>query len=213
MRGASLRNLLGFAALLVLAACTSPIDVGKDYVAPSYSPASGDPSVQGCKLAIIDIGDSRLDPTTIGSMGARVVHGPTDARAWLGNVLKTLSRYGVDVSFPSPGAAPGGDLTASVTLVTLWVAPIATAKTGSVVIDVRYARDGAVVKRTNYRGTNSEPNWFNSSDEIQSMIDDTAEQVVTAMRDDLSSLCGHAEPRRAADGGDARAFAAAGSIG
>ena len=94
---------------------------------------------------------------------------------------------------PPRDTASGDGLTASVTLLTLWVAGITSAKTGSMVISVRYARNGAVVKSANYRGTNSEPNWFNSSDEIQSMIDDAAEQVVRAMSVDLSSLCGHAE--------------------
>jgi hypothetical protein len=193
MRGSSLRSLPGIGALFVLAACASPIDLSTDYVGAPVSPWSGAPQIEGCKLAITEIADRRLDPTTIGLMGPRVVRGPTDAPAWLGNVLRSLSRYGVDVSFPPRDAAPGDDLTASVTLVTLWVAPITTAKTGSMVINVRYERHGAVVKDTNYRGTNSEPNWFNSSDEIQSMIDDAAAQVVKAMSGDLSSLCAHAE--------------------
>jgi uncharacterized lipoprotein YajG len=195
MRGEAIGNLLGLGALFVLAACTSPIDVSTDYVAAPLSPRSGEPHVLGCKLAIADIADSRLDPATIGSLGPRVVHGPTDARAWLGNVLKSLSRYGVDVSLPPRDAAAGDELTASVTLVALWVASVTSAKTGAVLISVRYERNGAVVKRTNYRGTNSEPDWFGSSDEIQSMIDDAAGQVVKAMSDDLRSLCAHAEPQ------------------
>lgn len=168
-----------------------------DYIAPPVLPGSGQPSLQGCKLAITAISDARLDPTTIGNFG-RPIRGPADAPAWLASVLKSLSRYGVDVSFPSPGAAPQDGLTASVTLVTLWVAPIITAKTGSVVIGVRYARGGAAVKQANYRGRESDLDWSAGSDEIQSMIDDTAAQAVQSMADDLATLC--APPAKGAGG-------------
>lgn len=188
-----MRNLAGVAALLTLCACTTPIATSSDYVAAPVSPWSGEaPRLEGCKLAITAIADERLDPSTIGMIGPRPVRGPADATAWLGTVLKSLSRYGVEVSFPPPGAAPKGALTASVALNTLWVASIVTSKTGSVVIGVRYARDGAALKQTNYRGRDAGLDWFGSSDEIQSMLDDAAGQAVTAMADDLVSLCARA---------------------
>jgi hypothetical protein len=194
MRRSTGRALLGVAAPLALFACTSPIATSSNYIAPPMSPWSGAaPRLEGCKLAITAIADARLDPTTIGMIGPRPVRGPADAPAWLASVLKSLTRYGVDVSFPPPGAAPKEGLTASVTLVTLWVASVTIAKTGSVVLSVRYARDGAVVKQANYRGRDSGPDWFGSSDEVQAMIDDTAGQAVKAMADDLSSLCAPAE--------------------
>jgi hypothetical protein len=108
---------------------------------------------------------------------------------WLRSVLSSLEGYGVDVSFPSAEAVQADQLTASVALVTLWVSGIVTAKTNGVVIAVHYDRNGSVVKQTNYRGTNSEVNWFSSEDEAQSMVDDSTAQIVKAMSGDLSSLC------------------------
>lgn len=189
MRRAAVRALLGVAAALGLVACRSPIATSSDYIAPPVLTGSSQPQLQGCKLAITAIADARLDPTTIGNIGPRPVRGPADAPAWLASVLQSLARYGVDVSFPPPGAAPKAGLTASVTLVTLWVASVTVAKTGSIVIGVRYARDGAAVKQANYRGRESGPDWFGSSDETQAMIDDTAGQAVAAMAEDLGSLC------------------------
>ena len=85
--------------------------------------------------------------------------------------------------------------TENLTLVTLWVAGVTTAKTGSMVIRVAYARDGAAVKQVDYRGRNSDPDWFGSSDEVQAMIDDAAGQIIQAMADDLPSLCAPASPQ------------------
>jgi hypothetical protein len=176
-------------AACALAACTTPVTTKSDYPMALASHTEGVPPLQGCKLAITEISDLRSDPTTIGLMGGRVVYGPAEPRAWIEKVLAGLKAYGADVTFPPPGSTRPTDLVATASLVTAWVSGMATAKTSSVVVRIRYDKDGAMLKEASYRGAESEVNWFNSSDEIQAMIDAALTQILEAMSRDLVSLC------------------------
>lgn len=176
-------------AFCTLGACTAPVETTDSFTVPQLPRAPDATRLRGCKLAIIEIADLRQDPSVVGTLGPRVVHGPSDPQAWMRHVLTSMKAYGADISFPRHGAVAGGELAASVSLVTAWVSSISTAKTGSVVVNVRYERDGSLVKETRYRGGQSDVNWFNSSDEIQGLIDDLLAKIVDAMSQDLVSLC------------------------
>ena len=146
------------------------------------------PELKDCKLAVAEIRDARADPTMIGFIGSRPVRGPADPRAWIGNVLAGLKAYGLDVAYPASEVSPTG-LVAKATLVPAWVSSVATAKTGSVVLKVRFSRGDAVLKEAYYRGAESSVDWWGSDAEIQGMIDDSLTQIVDAMSHDLASLC------------------------
>jgi len=134
--------------------------------------------------------DSRLDPSTIGRLNARVVHGPADPQAWVKHALAALEQKGIALSFAEQnGASAPDDLSVSISLQTMWVASVTTAKTGAVVIDAAYQRDGVPVKAAHYRGAESDPNWFDSADEVQGMIDSAMDQVLSQMSADLAVLC------------------------
>src|SRR5215831_15012516 len=140
------------AAMMMLGACADPVVTKAEYPLAPTSAAAGAPATW-CKLAITDISDTRLDRDTIGTIGARIVHGPPDTKTWIGSALVGLRTYGIEVSLPSGDgglSAPG--LTASVTLTKAWVASFSTTKTGSVVLNVRYARNGTPLTESNYRG-------------------------------------------------------------
>jgi hypothetical protein len=177
-------------AALLAGGCTTPITIGDRstpvYAAPSHPTAD----LKGCHLYVAKISDSRLDPSTIGSLGARVVHGPADPQGWMRNALAPLERKGITVSFAEQNMASApGELSVALTLETMWVAGVATAKMSAVVIDAAYDRDGAPLKSAHYRGAESDPNWFGSADEVQGMIDSAMAQVLAQMSTDLAALC------------------------
>jgi hypothetical protein len=177
------------ASALILGACTEPIVTKSEY---PLSVAAGAPAAW-CKLSITDISDARLDPDTIGMIGARTVHGPSDTRTWVGSALAGLRTYGIAVSLPADGIGPSPQgLTASVSLTKAWVASFSTTKTGSVVLHVRYAINGTPVSETNYRGAISSVDWWGSTGEVQGMLDDCLTQILGDMNRDLSSLCSSA---------------------
>ena len=171
-----------------LAACSDPVNATNDFALPRPSSAAIAPELKGCKLAVGEIKDARADPATIGFIGSRPVRGPGNPQAWIGNVLAGLSSYGLNVEYPASDV-PATELVAKATLMTAWVSSVATAKTGSVVINVRFSRGDAVVKDANYRGAVSSVDWWGSDSEIQGMIDDALTQIVDAVSHDLVSLC------------------------
>jgi hypothetical protein len=130
------------AAALALGACQGPVTMSADYAADEPRAGGKPAALSGCRLRVGQIVDSRPDPTTVGLVAGRVVHGPADPQAWIRNALSSLRQSGIELSFPVDDAPslPSG-LTASVTLVTAWVSSAATSKIANVVLDVRYARD------------------------------------------------------------------------
>jgi len=170
------------------AACTDPVNATNDFAPPRPSSVAIAPELKGCKLAVGEIKDARADPATIGFIGARPVRGPGNPQAWIGNVLSSLKAYGLDVEYPASDVLPS-ELVAKATLVTAWVSSVATAKTGSVVVNVRFSRGDAIVKEANYRGAESSVDWWGSDAEIQGMIDDALTQIVEAISRDLATLC------------------------
>jgi hypothetical protein len=180
-------------AALALGACSSPVTMSADYAAGEPRTGGKPVPLSGCQVRISQIADSRLDPTTIGLVAGRVVHGPADPQAWIQNALSSLRKSGIELSFAVDGAPsqPSG-LTASVTLVTAWVSSAATSKIANIVLDVRYARDGAVLKQASYRGSASAINWWSSGGEIQEVIDDSLAQILGAMTVDLAAICASA---------------------
>jgi hypothetical protein len=179
--------LLNIAGAIGIAACTSPVETSNLYLASRSDHTV--PELEGCKLAFTEISDRRRDPAVVGRIGPRVIHGPTDPVGWVRNVLTDLRDFGAQVSFPAAEPPSSGSLSASVTLLDVWVANTATTKTGNVLVQVRYSRDGVDLKEARYRGAESEVNWFNSEGEIQSMIDDALGQILSAMSADLTKLC------------------------
>jgi len=186
----------GFFPLIVAGAgvlvvgCTSPVQTSNGYTVTSAAPPQELAQAKGCKFVVSEISDLRRDPSVIGMLGPRVIRGPDDPSQWIHNVLEGLRSYGFDVSFRS--AEISHVLTASVAIENVWVSSMATAKTGNVTLLVRYARDEIPFKEVHYRGAESEVNWFNSSDEIQGMIDEALAQILEAMSHDLGDLCSEA---------------------
>jgi hypothetical protein len=177
------------AAAFAVAACTSPITASPQYAAADPPAPSAAPGPRGCRLQITEIVDSRLDPTTIGSVAGRVVHGPADTRAWIESALASLKSAGLAVSFATDAPPSPAGLTASVTLVTAWVSSAATSKNASIVLRVRYAANGALLKQANYRGSVSTVDWLGSASEVQGMVDDAMAQILAAMDADLRAIC------------------------
>jgi hypothetical protein len=181
---------MALAGGIFLGGCTEPIVTTSDHPLSAGPVGAAAAPVPWCKLTIAEISDARLDPDTIGTVGLRVVHGPPDSRAWIGNALSGLRTYGIEVSPPpADGIAPAQGLTASVTLMTAWVSSFSTTKTGSVVLRVRYARDGTPLKETSYRGAISTVDWWGSTEEVQGMLDDSLTQILADMYRDLPPLC------------------------
>jgi hypothetical protein len=185
-------GLFALLGALLIGGCTTPINVGDNSGSVYATGGQATADLQGCHLFVASVSDSRLDPSTIGSLGPRVVHGPTDSKAWIENELASLEKKGATLSFADRhmSSAPG-DLSVSLTLQTMWVAGMTSAKTGAVVIDAAYDRDGARLKDAHYRGAESEPNWFSSADEVQGMIDSAMEEVLSQMSADIGLLCRH----------------------
>jgi hypothetical protein len=175
------------AAIGLLSACTSPVETSVGYPAERRAVPPELRAPAGCRLDVTEIADRRPDPSVMGRMAGRVVKAPGDPQAWIRNVVGSLNAYGIEVQFTA--APPLSELRASVALRTAWVSSIATAKTGNVVLSVRYERGGGLVKEAAYRGSESDVNWNNSSGEIQGMVDATLDQIVDAMSRDVRDLC------------------------
>jgi hypothetical protein len=188
---------LAFAAIAAiagaLAACTDPIIARPSYVAADRSESGTTAAPSNCRLQVTQISDSRLDPTTIGSVAGRMVRGPADSRVWIESALASLRTGGIEMSFAVDAPVPSAGLAASVTLVTAWVSSAATSKIASIVLNVRYTVNGTVLKQVNYRGSISVLNWISTDIEVQGMIDDAMAQILAAMGADLKTICASAQ--------------------
>ena len=191
-----MRGCPAFAAIAALAVavagCTDPITAKPTYVAADRPESGAGPAASGCRLRVTQITDSRLDPTTIGSVAGRMVRGPADSRAWIESALASLKTGGIEMSFPADVSPSSAGLSASVTLVTAWVSSAATSKIASIVLNVRYAANGTALKQVNYRGSVSTLNWMSSDVEVQGMIDDAMAQILATMGTDLKAICASA---------------------
>lgn len=174
-------------AVALLTACTSAVETSNGYQAEGHPVRHEMLAPAGCELDVTQITDSRPDPSVMGRLGPRIVKAPSNPQQWIRNLLAGLNVYGIEVQFAAPPSPP--QLSAAVVLRTAWVSSIATAKTGNVVLSVRYERPGGLVKETLYRGAESDVNWNSSSDEIQGMIDSALDQIVDAIGRDVSELC------------------------
>lgn len=182
-------------ALLIIAAgagllisCVTPEPATIGYPPP---PAEAIAAAQPfCRLTIHRVTDLRRDRTTLGIVGGRVIRAPSNSEDWIRHHLARLRDDGVTVTFAAPAAdetTPA--MSAEVQLMTAWAESVASSRTATVIVAVRYDRAGAFAKQVSYRGSVTEINWWNSGAEMQAMIDACLSQILVAMRHELSILC------------------------
>jgi hypothetical protein len=186
-------RIAGFIALLNFAfICSGCVDTTTMAVTASATPpttARTQPKAVPCALRIGQILDERMDPTVLGRVNGRTVRSPADAQAWLRTVIAGLAGQGIMVDFSADGAAPAGAIDADARLKTAWVDSAATAKLASVVLNMQYSYRGTSIKTADYRGSVSTVNWNNTTNEVQSMVDDALAQVLTQLATDFRGIC------------------------
>jgi hypothetical protein len=198
------RHLLSAGALLIavfgLAACNRhPMMVrsgpGQDSRPLSASDKRGAlPGV--CRLTIDPLVDSRMDPTTLGQVGKRVVRAPThDMAGWLRGMLGGLGQRNVDLHFEPAAQAPATHgLVARAELMTVWLNSLSTTLVANVVMRFDYRRKGVSVGSGTYRGNETVVNWNSTDSEIQGALDQAFNEVLDQVRIDLDRLCFSGKP-------------------
>ena len=180
-----LSTLSGMCAMLGMTGC-APMTASTSYtphVATTHAVAR-----VSCTLRVVMVTDDRMDPSVLGNVGGRTVKGPPDPQAWLHSVIGGLRNTGIEVEFGDTETASAG-LSAKAELKTAWVSSAATAKIASVVLNLQYFRSGVMIKSADYRGSVSTPNWSNSQQEIQSMIDRAFDQALAQAAADTLAAC------------------------
>jgi len=173
--------------LALAAAACAPMTANTEYTPPHVA-RSNVAARASCTLRVVEIIDDRMDPSVLGNVGGRTVKGPPDAQAWLHSVIGGLRNSGIAVEFGDAENA-SSDLSARAELKTAWVSSAATAKIASVVLNLRYFRNGSLIKSADYRGSISTPNWSSGQYEIQSMIDRAFDQALSQAVADTLAAC------------------------
>src|SRR5579883_349467 len=174
-------------ALALTACATSAVTLKPVFERPVTAGPRVEPAP--CTLRVLRIDDERLDPGVLGQMGPREVLAPADRQRWLRSVIAGLEPSGVKVEFGSQPQGPGMDIDARVTLQSAWVSALPDAKNSSVVFAVQYLSHGVTIKSADYRGSASEVNWANGSEEIQDLVDEVIQQALAQMAGDFRRLC------------------------
>lgn len=177
--------------LLLSAACAKdPIALSTQYTPPRAWPAKPYRHAKGggdCHIHLGDVRDVRADAQAMGSLGLRQVHA-ADSAAWIRSGLESLNRdYRITVVDKLAAGDPGIDL--NVELVKSYIETITTVKSASVVLRVRYRRQGVALDEQYYRGVETGTNWANGIDETQSAFDSALAEILLAIDRDVITRC------------------------
>ena len=180
-----------FTAVAVAGCATSPVTLNSQFatdrgLAPSAEALPATASV--CMIRLLHVTDSRLDPSTVGMVGPRVVKTPSNFDGWIRSAFATLSNDNVRID-SDPQAVPTEALTMNVELMRAGVQSINVAIATTLVFKVRYLRGDALLKEAVYRGSDTSANWANGESEIQSHFDTVMQQVLGGAREDLATVC------------------------
>lgn len=174
---------------MLLAACVpaQPMTASAAFVEPLADRAPAQDAT-ACGLRIVEVGDARLAPETLGVVSGRAIKAPPDRDAWLRSVAMGLGSRGYSVRF----AAPAGDsreVQVSITLKSLWVYDLTSNKVANVVISVAAQQPGHPGLSRDYRGDITRVNWSSSDDELQKLTNAAFGLALDKVGQDLRALC------------------------
>lgn len=180
---------------LALAGCvdTTPVTLRSQFWPSTVTVRRVEPVA--CTLRVVQIVDSRLDPSVLGQVGPREVLIPHHEQEWLRSIVGALGTLGIAVRFGPASNDPAPHIEARVTLERAWVESIASAEAASVVLTVEYLRHGVPMKSADYRGSADQLDWDDGSEPIQNMMDAVLTQVLVQMAGDFRALCRDARTR------------------
>jgi hypothetical protein len=185
-------------AALVLSACISPVPmtISESFSNPATDPSSAtihlprSSATPSCTLIVATITDARTDPALLGNVAGRPVRGPTNANAWLHNVIEGLQTRGIDASFDVNPRAEAMPLVADLTLRLAWVSDLHTSKNATTLWHMTLRRGDRSLGAFDYRGADTSLNWSSGDGELQRMVDRALGRALDAMAADVHSACG-----------------------
>lgn len=191
-----LRALLAAAALLppAAAAASSPVILSAQFTPPGFlwrlMPHDKGQGAGSCRVRIAEVRDARADTTAMGDIGGRPIRA-TDNAAWIRSGLETLNR---DQSIAFGGAPDASDLVLSAELLKAYMISLTSDKSTTLVLRVRYARDGVPETQHIYRSSDSGWNWSSGEAETQSQFDTALAELVAQIDADVRAKCAAGKP-------------------
>lgn len=145
------------------------------------------PAPPTCVLNVVELSDVRRDPQMVG-LWRSAIKAPVDRAAWLRSVIQTGFRArGFQTSFGPSEAAPDA-VQVKIALRSIWLKPIATNKTGSVIMRMSAGR-GSLGPERFYRADVTNVNWWGSQSEFNDLSNLIFARVLDSMTVDLRPLC------------------------
>jgi len=179
-------------AVLWLAACANqaPVALSSQFSPPQSqewleSSSTGN-SKSACRVRIAEVHDLRSDPRSMGLSGGRLVHS-ADTTAWIRSGFLSL---GADRRLQMTEDAAPGDLTIDVDVLKAYAMNVTgETRAASVVLRVRYSRDGTPAGEQIYRGTQNGLNWSSGEGETQSSFDAALADLLKTVDSELVARC------------------------
>jgi uncharacterized lipoprotein YajG len=196
--------------IMLLYSCSvSPVVVRESFVAPSQLSEAHTSSAQQsdthqaskqderCEIRFVELTDARTERTLLGTVSNRQVYSRGEGAEWLREMLSTgLARHGVSVSQRNAVHQGNRVVSANARLMTTWVSTQATTKIANIVLSFTFLGDGNARSEKFYRGTQTSINWSAGTNEIQTMLDQAFEDLLTKLSDDLGSMCARLPSRQ-----------------
>ena len=126
-----------------------------------------DKSAVSCSFRIGQVRDLRTDPAIMGNMGGRVVQ-MDDSIAWMNSGLAALAG---DARLTLVRGADPADLTLNVEIVKAYIATMTVDKLSAIVVHVRIETAAGNPAPQTLRGSDTDLNWANGTEETQSALD------------------------------------------
>jgi hypothetical protein len=147
-------------------------------------------NVASCSLSITRVTDLRTETASLGDAAGRAVRAPKNIDEWLHNVLGAgLPWRGVTPHFdPQPGNT-SDSLSAEISLRLAWVSAQSTAKSATVMLNLRLNRGGSLLVERDYRGMDTEMNWSSGDAELQRLVDRAFGRALDKMAADVRGAC------------------------
>jgi hypothetical protein len=178
--------------LLSTACSTSPVLLSNEY---TYIPDSGDNKILSenlgkvCQLNIVSIKDVRSNHKYLGNLGLRPVY-VDDIIEWIKNWIRILEKDGYYVSFNQEDKEKKEkSIDVEIELKKAYIRSIATTKSSSLVLGVRFFKGQNLLNELNYRGSDTCINWASSEEEINNSFNRSFSSILTQMRSDIESYC------------------------
>jgi hypothetical protein len=190
----SLRKTAFGAALgLVAGACASsePVVVASKFAPPeapkwTYTAKRGEAAVAPCRVAVGEVRDTRLDPTTWGNIGARMVKAE-NTNDWLRSGFQSLSAD-TRLAMVDPGAADA-HISISAELIKGYIQSLQVYKAAHLSVRVVFSQGGVPVGEKIFQGEDGGTNWNSGDNEAYEALNRALGQVVNALDKDLLVRC------------------------